>query len=101
MATKAIVVVVIFPYFQVLKCLKEVERCTKNIRLQLEWNEWYTDVQREWGQLARVVERLLMILFVVGTALFAVLCTLLAVPMPIVHNLSNTSTGVVRDPIIN
>lgn len=93
---------------QVVGLLRRLEASTASISAGLAWEERYAEIQREWGQLARVVERLLMIVFVVGTvtllphhqqslppplflepwhmlqALFALLVTVLAVPVPIV-----------------
>ncbi len=71
--------------------MKRLEHCTTNIKDMLEWEDKFREIKEEWGQLARVVERLLMIVFVVGTVMFSVLVTALAIPIPHITLLNNTS----------
>lgn len=70
-------------FLKVLRVLKQLHETTKSINDRFMWHDTYASIQQEWGQLARIVERLLMIVFVIGTIMFAVLVTVLAVPIPL------------------
>jgi len=79
-----------YPETHVILCrflnqsLSGVAETLEAIDGRLQWQLDYEHIQQEWGQLARVVERLLMIAFIIGTIMFAALVTVLAVPMPMV-----------------
>lgn len=64
--------------------ISAITMIVSNIDNRLQSQLDFEHIQQEWGQLARVVERLLMIVFILGTILFAALITVLAVPIPVV-----------------
>lgn len=71
-------------YHFLVESMGDVADTLEAIDGRLQWHHDYESIQQEWGQLARVVERLLMIAFIIGTIMFAALVTVLAVPMPFV-----------------
>lgn len=71
-------------YKSMTETLAAMTEIVTSIDNRLQWQMDYEAIQHEWGQLARVVERLLMIVFIIGTILFAALITVLAVPIPMV-----------------